>query len=251
MEKIILVTNDDGIESEGLAALAEALRNIGEVFIVAPDKERSATSHSFSAFSPISVKYINSHTMAVIDGTPTDCVMLALKRLLPRRPHLVVSGINKGANLGEDVNYSGTVAAAKEAVISKIPAFAISLTTRSNYNFTFAAQFAAKIASKICLEGLPPKTLLNVNVPNNGMPRGVKISRLGKRIYHDTIEEEVDKKTGIVQYRIAGSEPSWEQEEGTDFQAIEENMISITPLYLDLTHHSFISKLCKQGYDEL
>ncbi|MBT9146932.1 MAG: 5'-nucleotidase SurE [Syntrophomonadaceae bacterium] len=251
MKKIILVTNDDGIESEGLTALAEALQNTGEVFIIAPDRERSATSHSFSAFSPISVKYINSHTMAIIDGTPTDCVMLALKRLLPRMPHLVVSGINKGANLGEDVNYSGTVAAAKEAAISKIPAFAISLATRNNHNFAFAAQFARKIASKICLQGLPPGTLLNVNVPNNGMPTGVKIARLGKRIYHDTIEEKVDKTTGIVQYRIAGSEPDWEQEEGTDFQAIEENMVSITPLYLDMTHHSFVSELCKQGYDEL
>jgi len=251
VEKIILVTNDDGIESEGLAALAEALQNTGEVFIIAPDRERSATSHSFSAFSPISVKHINSHTMAIIDGTPADCVMLALKRLLPGIPHLVVSGINKGANLGEDINYSGTVAAAREAAISKIPAFAISLATRSNYNFIFAAQFAQKIASKICLQGLPPKTLLNVNVPNNGMPAGVKITRLGKKIYHDTIEEEVDKTTVIVQYRIVGNEPSWEQEKGADFQAIEENMVSITPLYLDSTHHSFISELYKQGYDEL
>lgn len=251
MEKIILVTNDDGIESEGLTALAGALRDTGEVFVVAPDRERSATSHSFSAFSPISVKYIDSHTMAVIDGTPTDCVMLALARLLPKMPHLVVSGINKGANLGEDVNYSGTVAAAKEATISGIPAFAISLTTRSNHNFTFAAQFAAKIAEKISLQGLPPRTLLNVNIPNNGMPTGVKIARLGKRIYYDTIEEKVDKVTGAVYYCIAGSEPGWEREEGTDFQAIEENMVSITPLHLDLTHYSFISELHKQGYDEL
>jgi 5'-nucleotidase len=251
VEKIILVTNDDGIDSEGLTALAAALRDIGEVFIVAPDRERSATSHSFSAFSPVSVKYVDSHTMAVIDGTPTDCVMLALKRLLPRMPHLVVSGINKGANLGDDVNYSGTVAAAKEATISGIPAFAISLATRRNYNFTFAAQFAAKIAEKIFIRELPPKTLLNVNVPNNGMPKGVMIARLGKRIYCDTIEEKVDKATGVVYYCIVGSDPGWEREEGTDFQAIEKNMVSITPLYLDLTHHSFISELHKQGYDGL
>lgn len=251
MEKIILVTNDDGIASEGLAALAGELRNLGEVFIVAPDKEKSATSHSFSAFSPVSVKYIDSHTMAVIDGTPTDCVMLALKRLLPKMPHLVVSGINRGANLGEDVNYSGTVAAAKEATISGIPAFAISLTTRSNHNFTFAAQWARKIAEKIFFQKLPPNTLLNVNIPNNGMPTGARIARLGKRIYHDTIEEKLDKATGVIHYCIAGSEPGWEREDGTDFQAIEENMVSITPLYLDMTHHSFISELHKQGYDKL
>lgn len=251
MGKIILLTNDDGIDSEGLSLLAERLRNLGEIFIVAPDKERSAASHSFSAFSPISVKYIDSHTMAVIDGTPTDCVMLALKRLLPEVPHLVISGINKGANLGEDVNYSGTVAAAKEAVISGIPAFAISLAARSDYNFTFAAQWALKIAEKVFSQGLPGKTLLNVNVPNKGIPRGVKITRLGKRIYRDTIEEKVDKITGVVHYYIAGSEPDWEREEGTDFQAIEENMVSITPLHLDMTHYSFISELHKQEYDKL
>src|SRR5262249_50751575 len=170
---LILVSNDDGIHSEGIAALADALRGLGEMVIVAPDRERSAVSHSLTLHRPLRVEELGTGRYA-IDGTPTDCVNLAINGILPRRPTLVVSGINKGANLGDDVTYSGTVSAAMEGTLLGVPSLAISLVGRSGFRFDDAARFSARLATWVIERGLPPDTLLNVNVPSlaEGAPNG-------------------------------------------------------------------------------
>ncbi|HCY19768.1 MAG TPA: 5'/3'-nucleotidase SurE, partial [Deltaproteobacteria bacterium] len=161
---MILVSNDDGIHSEGIKALARALKRVGDVFVVAPDRERSAASHSLTLHRPLRVEKIGINSYAV-DGTPTDCINIAVNGILKKRPDLVVSGINKGGNLGDDVTYSGTVSAAMEGTLLGIPSFAISLVSRENFYFNIAAKFAARLARHILKKGLPKDTLLNVNVP--------------------------------------------------------------------------------------
>src|SRR5262245_31361523 len=193
---LILVSNDDGIHSEGIAALADVLRTLGEVVIVAPDRERSAVSHSLTLHRPLRVEELGAGRYAV-NGTPTDCVNLAINGILPRRPTLVVSGINKGANLGDDVTYSGTVSAAMEGTLLGVPAIAISLIGRTEFNFDGSAAFAARLASWVIERGLPADTLLNVNVPGtgNGVPvHGFALTRMGRRRYGDAIVEKVDPR---------------------------------------------------------
>ena len=191
---LILVSNDDGVHSAGIAALAEALRDLGQVVVVAPDRERSAVSHSLTLHRPLRVEEIGPGRYAV-DGTPTDCVNLGVNGILPRRPALVVSGINKGANLGDDVTYSGTVSAAMEGTLLGLPAFAISLLGRGDFRFEVAARFARRLAAWVFERGLPPDTLLNVNVPAplDGEPiRGFALTRMGRRRYGDAI---IDRKS--------------------------------------------------------
>jgi len=240
---LILITNDDGVNAEGIQTLRKELSKIGETFVFAPDREQSGTSHSFSLRRPLKVTWIDS-TTASVGGTPTDCIMLAVRGLLKERPRIIVSGINHGPNMGDDVTYSGTVAAAIEGTLLGIPSLAFSVACWNSCRFDFAATFARELVRKTLKEGLPLDTLLNVNIPN--LPpeeiRGVKITKLGKRIYRDFVLKKVDP-SGSVYYWIDGEDPSWEKEEETDFAAIEEKMISITPFHLDLTAYHLIQSL--------
>src|ERR1041384_1948507 len=193
MSKKILVTNDDGIHSAGIIALAEALEPLGDVLVVAPAHEMSAASHSLTLTRPLRIEKIDDRHYSV-DGTPTDCITLAMYHLLKDRPPaIVVSGINKGGNLGEDVSYSGTVAGALEASIYGLPGIAGSLVHRSDFDFVPAAQFGAHLAAKVLGNGLPPGTLLNVNVPP-GPIRGVRITRQGTKNVRPNIIEGIDPR---------------------------------------------------------
>ena len=241
---LILVSNDDGVHSAGIATLAEALRDLGQVVVVAPDRERSAVSHSLTLHRPLRVEEIGPGRYAV-DGTPTDCVNLGVNGILPRRPALVVSGINKGANLGDDVTYSGTVSAAMEGTLLGLPAFAISLLGRGDFHFDAAARFARRLAAWVLERGLPPDTLLNVNVPAplDGEPiRGFALTRMGRRRYGDAIIEKVDPR-GKKYYWIGGDELAFEEAEGTDFHAVSHGLISVTPIHLDLTNYKSFDAL--------
>jgi len=239
----ILVCNDDGVFSPGIRALSAALATVDDVWVVAPDRDQSAVSHSVTLQRPLRIEALEPRVFAV-DGTPTDCVILAVRRILKDRPRLVVSGINHGANLGDDVTYSGTVSAAMEATLLGIPAMAVSLVGRRDFDFTAAAEFAARLARTFAQEGLPPDTLLNVNVP--ALPpaeiRGFLLTRQGKRRYTEAIVENTDPR-GRKYYWIGGGEPAIEGPEGTDFAAIDAGYISVTPLHLDLTNYTSLDRL--------
>jgi 5'-nucleotidase len=235
---LLLVSNDDGIHSLGLAALEAAMREVGEVVVVAPDREQSACSHSLTLHRPLRIDEIGP-ARYVVDGTPTDCVNLAINGILPRRPALVVSGINKGANLGDDVTYSGTVSAAMEGTLLGVPSIALSLIGRHEFAFEAAARFARRLAGWVLDRGLPPDTLLNVNVPqlpDGATPKGVARTRMGRRRYGDAIVEKVDPR-GRKYYWIGGEELDFLEEEGTDFFAVRQGLISVTPIHLDLTNY--------------
>lgn len=240
---MILVTNDDGIYSPGIQILAKRLRELDQVVIVAPDRERSAAGHSMTLHRPLLIEEIKESIYSV-NGTPTDCVNIAVKGLLKETPRLVVSGINKGPNLGDDITYSGTVAGAMEGILLGIPSIAISLVARENFLFAEAAEVAFGAARQVLREGLPAGTLLNINVPNLSIEeiRGTRITRLGKRIYHQMTVERVDPR-GKKYYWIGGGEPDWEREEGTDFDAVDAKFVSITPLHLDLTDHASFERV--------
>ena len=241
---LILVSNDDGIHSEGITALAEALRPLGEVVVVAPDREQSAMSHALTLHRPLRVNARGPGCWAV-DGTPTDCVNLAINGILPRKPALVVSGIIPGANLGDDVTYSGTVSAAMEGTLLGVASIAMSLVGRQEHVFAAAARFAAGLAERVLREGLPPDTLLNVNVPQPAAGRsiaGVAVTRMGRRRYSDAIIEKIDPR-GKKYYWIGGAELDFEEVEGTDYYAIARDMISITPIHMDLTNYGSLDAL--------
>ena len=244
----ILVSNDDGIHSEGLLALGRALENIAEVWVVAPDRERSAVSHALSMGRPLCRKKLKDlgPRFFSVNGTPTDCILLGVSKILPERPHLIVSGINKGENLGDDITYSGTVSAAIEGTILGIPSFAISLVARENFDFTHAACFAVRLARNIFRHGLPRNTFLNVNVPGQRkQPRSYKITRMGKRIYGESVREKLDR-WGRKYYTIGGDDPGYAETQDSDFKAIANNFISITPLHLDWTNYASIATLAKR-----
>lgn len=246
----ILVTNDDGIQSPGILALAEHLAAIGEVTVVAPDRERSAVGHSLTLHSPLRAEEIRPGFFAV-DGTPTDCVHLGVYGLLDKRPDLVVSGINKGGNLGDDITYSGTVSAAMEATLMGVPAFAVSLAGDSfRYeDFQGAAAFSARLAEIMQRQTLPADTFLNVNVPVPDY-RGVWVTRQGKRIYEDVIVEKLDPR-GRKYYWIGGGELGFHNIEGTDFHAIGAGYVSITPLHLDLTNYRSFQTLASWNLETM
>jgi len=240
---LILVTNDDGVYSPGIQLLAKRLRTLDEVVIVAPDRERSAAGHSMTLHRPLLIEQVKDGVYSV-NGTPTDCVNIAVKGLIKEVPKLVVSGINKGPNMGDDVTYSGTVAGAIEALILGVPSFSISLSARENFLFAEAAEVGLQVARLVLAQGLPKGTLLNVNVPNLPLPemKGTTLTRLGKRIYHQMTVERVDPR-GKKYYWIGGGEPEWENQPGTDFDAIDRGMVSITPLHLDLTDYTAFDAL--------
>ncbi len=237
----ILVTNDDGIYSEGLKKLAAALREVGEVIVVAPDREQSAASHALTLNHPLRLLQLAENEWTV-DGTPTDCVNLAVQYLLrDRRPDLVVSGINFGPNLGDDVTYSGTISAAFEGALLNIRSIAFSATIGENFSFDRCARFAAGMVGQMIDRPADPAIVLNVNFPL-GEFRGVRITRLGKRIYTEGVVERLDPR-GRKYFWIGGEPPVWKEGEGTDFAAVDQGLISITPLHLDLTHHPSIERL--------
>jgi 5'-nucleotidase len=245
----LLLTNDDGVDAPGLLALKQALETIASVVVLAPDHNWSAAGHTKTLSRPLRVwqKSLGDGSSAyVTDGAPTDCVALVMLGLLPEKPAMVISGINPGSNLAHDLTYSGTVAAAMEGAINNLPSIAVSLDTnhRDDVDFAPAAEIARRIAQRALDRGLPPDTFLNVNVPNVSTQamRGIRITRLGKRIYRDALVERQDPY-GKNYYWIGGEPPSGVMEDGTDVQAIAQKYVSITPVHLDMTSHALIDPL--------
>ena len=239
----ILLCNDDGIASDGLTILQDSLSALDDVWVVAPDRDQSAVSHSLTLYRPLRIEQVGPRAFAV-DGTPTDCINLAINGILRDRPRLVVSGINRGANLGDDVTYSGTVSAAMEATLLGVPGIAVSLVSRDAFDFGPAARFTCQLADAVLRNRLPADTLLNVNVP--GLPdadlKGYALTRQGKRRFGAAMIEKVDPR-GKKYYWIGGSELDFVPAEGTDFAAIQAGLISVTPLHLDLTNYASLRAL--------
>jgi 5'-nucleotidase len=245
----IILTNDDGIHHPGLLALKSSLVAVGELVVMAPDHNWSAAGHTKTMHKPLRVTNITlpdgtpAHTTT---GAPSDCVALVVLGVLgPRLPDLVVSGINQGANVGQDITYSGTVAAAMEGVISGIPSIAVSLDSYEAQDFTYAAQVGANVAHLVLKHGLPPHTLLNVNVPARPEEQiaGVRVTRLGRRVYRDVLVERQDPR-GRPYYWIGGEPPGGAvDEEGTDIWALAQGYVSITPLRMDMTEHGLLNEI--------
>src|SRR6476661_4862685 len=231
----ILVTNDDGYRSEGIHALAKALGDVGDVTIVAPVLEASAIGHALTLRRPLRLERIDARVFAV-DGTPTDCVNVAIAHVFDGLPDLVVSGINKGWNLGDDVTYSGTVAGALEGALLGVPSIGVSLRqTRGDYDFHYAARAAAVIAEAILRQPLPGRTFLNINVPK-GEPKGSRVTVQAKRNHVTSVAERHDPK-GNPYYWIEEGQNEWEPHDRSDYQAVRDGYVSVTPLHPDLTAH--------------
>ena len=250
--KRILLTNDDGIHAPGLTMLFEYSRELGQPVIIAPEHDNSAASHSLTMNRPLRVREIEANIYA-INGTPTDCVTIGIGKILPHRPDLVISGINPGPNLGDDISYSGTVSAAIESTMLGLPAVAVSLAAEAEpLHYETAAAFTVRLARIILAQGLPRDTLLNVNVPNTTPDRitGVAFTRRGRRLYEDAIKETRDP-WGRKHYWIGGGTPSFDAGEDTDSAAISVNKISITPMHLDPTNYDALRFLQKEWPDLL
>jgi len=243
----ILVTNDDGITSPGILALKDALAAVGRVTVLAPSRNWSASGHVKTMHKPLRVDEVTLPDGALAlatDGAPSDSVALAFLGMVERPIDIVVSGINNGANLGHDVTYSGTVTAAMEGAIAGVPAIAVSLTERGHPDLSLAAQFAVRLTREVLARGLPPATLLNVNVPpvSTDELQGVLVTRMGLRIYRDELVRRLDPR-GRPYYWIGGPEPTGVEEEGTDIWAVAHGYISVTPLQLDLTARCMVEAL--------
>lgn len=245
----VLITNDDGVDAPGLLALKQALTSIARVIVIAPDHNWSAAGHTKTLTRPLSIRGVqlaDGSPAFCTDGAPSDCVALATLGFVKEKIDVVIAGVNHGPNLGDDITYSGTVAAAMEGSLAQIPSVAISLdvygSTEAHYET--AARFAIDVVRRVLSDRLEPDVLLNVNVPNLAMSEitGVSITRLGKRIYRDVLEERPDPDHGSV-YWIGGDHPTGLNEDGTDIQAIAEGRISVTPIHLDLTCHRIIRRL--------
>ncbi|MBI4357399.1 MAG: 5'/3'-nucleotidase SurE [Gammaproteobacteria bacterium] len=239
----LLVSNDDGIYSPGLSTLATSLRTVAEVIVVAPDRNQSAASHSLTLERPLRIHPLDNNAY-IVNGTPTDCVHLAITGMLGIKPAMVISGINQGANLGDDVLYSGTVAAAMEGRFLGFPAIAVSLVGEDLKYFSTAAEVAKRFVMRLLVEPLPANTILNINVPDVSFPllSGVRVTRLGYRHISEPVVEGVDPRGGKVYW--IGS-PGREQDGGpdTDFCAVREGFVSVTPLLVDITAHEALSPL--------
>jgi 5'-nucleotidase len=260
----VLLTNDDGIGAEGLHALRRAVQAVEgvEVHVVAPDANRSATARSITTRSPLwveEVRFEDGTSGFATDGTPVDCVRFAELGLIGDRPDLIVSGINHGANLGDDVTYSGTVAAALEGIVLGIPAIAVSQQSlKGEMGWHFGGRMDFAVAAGLCAglvrvlidRPLEQGTLLNVNCPA-GEISGVEVTKLGKRLYDDEMRLVEEDEEGRRRYRIYGFEPSFEDEPGTDLAAQARNKVSITPLHFDLTHHGALSQVREWDLDRL
>jgi len=244
----ILVSNDDGINAPGLFYLKQALDDVGEVTVIAPDREWTASGHAKTMHKPLRINEValpDGSLAYVSNGSPADCIHLAVLGFLSNRPDLVVSGINLGANVGHDITYSGTVAAAIEGTISGIPSLAASLDTYEDGDFRYAARFVAYLAQEVLAHGLPRNVLLNVNVPSvlGKEIAGVEITRLGRRLYRDELIERQDPR-GQPYYWIGGERPcGFAEDEGTDIWALARKCISITPIHLDMTDYKLVEEL--------
>jgi 5'-nucleotidase len=256
----VLLTNDDGIGASGLHAMRKALLEVPgvELAVIAPDSNRSATARSITTRRPLWVEeleFADGTTGFATDGTPVDCVRFAALGLVEFEPELIVSGINHGANLGDDITYSGTVAAALEGIVLGIPAIAVSQQSSrgaldfrvgGEFDFDQAAGFVARVVEELERLPMPEGTLLNVNCPAEPA-RGARACRLGRRVYRDRLELEEEEPGGRRRYRIYGEDPDYQRDEGTDFAAIAEGLIAVTPLHFDLTDVAGIESLA--GFD--
>src|SRR5215217_6983144 len=253
----VLLTNDDGIQAMGLDAMRHALLEVPgvELAVIAPESNRSATARSITTSKPLwveEVEFGDGTTGFATDGTPVDCVRFAALGLVESEPGLIVSGINHGSNLGDDITYSGTVAAALEGIVLGIPAIALSQSAGGEpagvpwdreFDFSSSAAFAAELVRRFAEDPLPPDTLLNVNFPA-AAPDGVEVTHLGKRLYNDELKlVEKDPETGRHRYQIYGYEPSFEDEPGSDLSAIARRQISVTPVHFDLTDRPSLDRL--------
>jgi 5'-nucleotidase len=255
----VLLTNDDGVTSRGLFAAKQALETVGEVAVIAPDSNRSAVGRGITIDRPLTVREVELRDGSpgfATDGTPVDCVRFAALGLVGDVPDLIVSGINYGVNLGDDVTYSGTVAAAFEGIILGIPAIAVSQQSlepeldfrrKERFDFAPAAAFLPRLVRAIEARGLPERTILNVNVPHPPVA-GVRFARLGRRIYRDRLELEADE-AGHRRYRIYGYDPSYHEEPGTDFAAVADRCIAVSPIHLDLTSTDALAGMAEWELD--
>jgi len=244
-ETLILVTNDDGVYAPGVRALFEAVKPLGRAIMVAPERDNSAVSHALTMNRPLRVRELETD-IYTLDGTPTDCVTIGMRKILPRPPDLLVSGINPGANLGDDISYSGTVSAAIEGTMYSVPSLAISMVGDPPHDFTIAAGVAWKLAAMALEFGLPQSTLLNINIPLLPLAeiRGIRFTTQGRRIYKDAIQETFDP-WGRKHFWIGGGTVHWLGGSNTDEHAVREGFISVTPIQLDLTNHSGVQFLQK------
>jgi len=244
---LILLSNDDGIHSEGLISLKEIFEKHHDVFVVAPEKERTCVSHAVTIHKPLRIKHL-SHNIYCTNGTPADCICLALNKILPKKPDVIISGINKGPNMGQDVHYSGTVAAAKEGAFMGIASMAVSISGRENFYFKDAAMVVFRLLElfKDDLKKMLKDVFLNINIPNLPFDeiKGFLVTRLGKRLYNNIITERIDPR-GNKYYWIGGNGDTYEKIDGSDFIAVEKGFVSVTPLSLDLTNNYYIDKLKK------
>jgi 5'-nucleotidase len=249
----ILLSNDDGVNAPGLAALRREMSTLGRAIVVAPDREMSAASHSLTVSVPLRANRVADDVIKV-EGTPTDCVLLAVQHLLPECPDLVVSGVNRGPNLGNDVTYSGTVAAAMEGTILRIPSIAVSLdrSDEGKYDYGFAAEVAREVAVVVLERGLPEGTLLNVNVPNRPREeiRGIATARLGKQVYEESIVKKTDPR-GRRYYWIGGTLSKWKVEPDTDLAIVADGWVSVTPIELDMTDYGALDALAEWPFDRV
>src|SRR5512135_326785 len=236
--KRILVTNDDGVRSAGLRALADALSGLGQVVVLAPQREASAIGHALTLHHPLRLEHIIDSTYA-LDGTPTDCVNIAVAAVLKGLPDLVVSGINRGLNVGDDVTYSGTVSGALEGALLGVPSIAVSLQQGAGeWEFADSARVARTIAERVLRAGLPPRTFLNVNVPRR-TPRGIRVTVQGKRNHATTVTERHDPR-GRAYFWIGEGQDEWLPNGKADYEAIRAGYVSLTPLQSDLTAHDAV-----------
>jgi 5'-nucleotidase len=260
---IVLLTNDDGIGAEGLHALRRALGEVDDVDVrvIAPHRNRSGTARGITTHSPIwvqEVEFDDGGSGFATEGTPVDCVRFGDLGLLGQRPDLIVSGINHGSNLGDDVTYSGTVAAAFEGIVLGLPAVAVSQQAGiggmgyagREFEFEYSAAVAREVIARMIAEPLPAGTLVNINCPA-GEPEGIEVTRLGKRLYDDELRLVEEGDRGRKRYNIYGFEPSFEDEEGTDLAAIARGRIAITPIHFDLTDHGELERLARWDLEAL
>jgi 5'-nucleotidase len=239
---LILLTNDDGIKAQGLLTLKKELSRIAEVWVVAPEGEQSAISHSLTLNRPLEVKKVSDRTYS-INGTPTDAVMLGVYGILKKKPDVLVSGINHGPNLGDDVTYSGTVAGAMEGLLMGIPSIAVSAYDSDSFYFTRGALFVKKLVSFIHKNGLPEDVLLNVNIPaKKGKMGDYEITRLGKKRKRLVELKKINSRNRSFWW-IGKENTSWYQKSGTDFSAVKRGRVSITPIHLDFTDHKMIDQI--------
>ena len=237
--KTILITNDDGIYSPGLSALKEALTPLGKIITIAPDRDNSAISHALTMNRPLFLEQLGEDRYA-LNGTPTDCVAVGLNKVVDRLPDLLVSGINSGPNIGDDISYSGTVSAAIEGTMYAVPSLAVSLAGTEPLSYEVAKTVVHALAAKTMKYGLPANTLMNINIPNGKNISGIRVTRQGRRIWKQAIQEITDP-FGRLHYWIGGGTPLLDVGRDTDVYAVESNYISVTPIHLDLTNHEGIS----------